>query len=380
MNKDTHTKEYVQKLESLKLSESSRARMEKSLLEYTQFHSVSQGVRVGADVRSIEQVPQRTSLFSLKRVYMPFVILLAVMVGGGTSFAAQGTVPGDFLYAVKTEVNEPIRSAFAVGANAEADLQVKIVAERIEEAQELKAEGKLKGEVAAKLAANIQKHVAKAKKANEKSNAAVRSRTNAGLGLAIGKFNTLVEADTALAIGVSEEDSGVSSSAALGTTFAAGEIDLETFRANTQTRVENLIEVLEESEAKISTEVYLALRTKLDQADELVVESQTQAEVASRQSITKAAELAGEVESKLTTLGTAQIDVDTGAIIDIDFSNVPALELNIGANGEAEGSVLTDEPNEKDGEHEVETDATIEVDSQGIDADTNGALRSGLNI
>jgi hypothetical protein len=380
MNKDTHTKEYVQKLESLKLSNSSRARMEKGLLEYAQFHSVSQDVRVADETRSIEQVPQRTLLFSLKRMYMPFVILLAVMVSGGTSFAAQGAVPGDFLYTIKTEVNEPVRSAFALGANAEAELQAQIVAERIEEAQELKAEGKLKGEVAAKLAANIQAHVAKAEKANKKSDEKVKIRTNSGLSLALGKFNALVENDAALVISTSTQDSEVSTSAALGTTLATGKIDPETLRANTQTRIESLIEIVKKSEAELSAEVYLALSAKLDDANELLVESKTQTEVQSQQSLMKAGELAGEVESKLTTLGTAKIDVNTGVILDIDFSEVPALKLNLesDANMETRESGRDDKP--KKVYLDVETDSVIELDTDSSEAGIEGAVRSGLNI
>lgn len=377
MNKDTHTKEYLQKLASLKLSDSSRVRMEKNLLEYAQFHSVSDGVRVGEEVRSIEQVPLRTSLFSLKRMYMPFVILFAVMITGGTSFAAQGAVPGDFLYTVKTEVNEPVRSAFAVGANAEAKLQTKIIAERIKEAEELKSEGKLEGKVAAKLAANIQTHVAKATKANIKSTETVRAQTTTGLTLAIERFNSLVENDTALAIGVSAENSEVSGGAALGTTLAAGKIDPEMLRVNTQTRVESLIKVVKKNESELSAQVFLSLNKKLDQAHELVIESQTQAEVEAQQSLIKAAKLAGEVESKLTTLGTAEIDADTGTIIDIDFGTVPALELNIGTDGRVDGS--SDESN-TEAELEVQTNSTIKAGTDQVEASANGSLRSGLSL
>ena len=377
MNKDTQTKEYLQKLQNLKLSESSRARMEKSLLEYAQFHGVSEGVRVGADTRSIEQVPRRTSLFSLKRMYMPFVILLAVMVGGGTSYAAQGAVPGDFLYAVKTEVNEPVRSAFAVGANAEADLQANIVAERIEEAQELKADGKLKGEVAAKLAANIQKHIQKAEAANRNSTDTVRSRTNAGLTVALQRFNTLVGSDTALAIGLAAGTDELSTDAALSTSLLAGEIDPQMMRANTQARVDSLLEVVAESKAEVSTEIYLSLTSKLDTAAELMIEAQTQAEAKSQQSVEKAAELAGEVEATLTTLGTARVDTDTGLILDIDFSTVPARERNPEVE---EGNGSDTSETESGVELDMKTDAQINTGSDGTEANVNGALRSGLNI
>lgn len=381
MKNDTSTKEYIQKLESLKLSESSRARMQNSLLEYARFHGVSEDVRVGEDARSIEQVPVSTSLFSLKRMYMPFVILLAVMVGGGTSYAAQDAVPGDFLYAIKTEVNEPVRSALALSANAEADLQADIIAERIEEAETLKAEGRLEGEVAAQLAADIQTHVAKAAKANETSDAEVRSRTTSELDLALARFGVLVENDTALAVRGIAEDESVSTSAALGTMLAIDEMDAEAFRLNTQARVDSLMEVIEENQSQLSAEVYVSLSNKLDEADTLLVQAESQAEVQSRNSIEQAAVLAGEVESKLTTLGSVRLDMNSGAIIDIDFSTAPALELNLGADAQVDSDTSREEDDTRtETEAGVQLDSRIDLDLEAVDVEIDGAARSGLKL
>jgi hypothetical protein len=381
MKNDTPTKEYLQKLESLKLSESSRSRMENSLLEYARFHNVPDGVRVGESTRSIEQVPMSTSLFSLKRMYMPFVILLAVMVGGGTSFAAQDAVPGDFLYAIKTEVNEPVRSALAVGANAEADLQADIIAERIEEAEVLKAEGRFDGEVAAQLAANIQTHVAKAAKANQNSDADVRSRITTEVNVALARLDALVDGDTELAVRGAREDESVSASASLGTMLAIDEIDAEAFRLNTEARIKNLVQVVENNEAELSAEVYLTLSAKLDEASELVAEAETQAEVQSRNTLDKAATLAGEVESKLSTLGSVRLDMNSGAIIDIDFSTVPAAELNLGASAQSNSNVSEEgDDTEVDSEAGVQLDSRIDIDGEAVDAKLQGAVRSGLRL
>jgi hypothetical protein len=381
MKNDTSTKEYIQKLESLKLSESSRARMQNSLLEYARFHGVSEDVRAGEDARSIEQVPVSTSLFSLKRMYMPFVILLAVMVGGGTSYAAQDAVPGDFLYAIKTEVNEPVRSALALSANAEADLQADIIAERIEEAETLKAEGRLEGEVAAQLAADIQTHIAKAAKANETSDAEVRSRTTSELDLALTRFDVLVENDTALAVRGIAEDESVSTSAALGTMLAIDEMDAEAFRLNTQARVDSLMELVEENQSQLSAEVYISLSNKLDEADALLVQAESQAEVQSRNSIDRAAVLAGEVESKLTTLGSVRLDMNSGAIIDIDFSNAPVLDINLGADAQVDSDDSRKESDSTtEAEAGVQLDSRIDLDLEAVDVEIDGAVRSGLKL
>ncbi len=301
-----------------------------------------------------------------------------MLVGGGTSFAAQGAVPGDFLYSVKTEINEPVRSAFAVGANAEADLQAKLVAERIEEAEELEAEGKLEGKAAAKLATNIQAHVAKADKAMKTSNPEVRMKTASNLNTSLGRFNALVGIDTAFAVAIPAAYSEGSVDSSLSSTLATRVMDVATFRTMTETRVKNLVRVVEKSESELSAEVYVSLTAKLDEATELLVESQTQVEVEARASIDEASELAGEVESKLSTLGTAKIDAQTGAIIEIDFSNIPSLELNIGEDGRVVGEESDFEVDR--GEIEVDIEDGVDVNLDTVEIDLNGATRSEIRL
>jgi hypothetical protein len=380
MNPEKHSTEYLKKLESMKLSDSSRARIETNLKAYAQFHAANEGVRVAEASRSNEQVSSHTkrhaSLFSNKFMYMPFVIVFAVLVGGGTSLAAQRAVPGDFLYSIKTEINEPVRSAFAVGANAEADLQAKLVAERIKEAEELESEGKFESKTAAKLAANIQAHVAKADKAMKKSNPEVRTKTASNLNAALGRFNSLVGNDTGLAIGIPAAYSEGSIDTSLSSTLATRVMDVATFRTMTETRVEDLVSVVEKSESELSAEVYVSLIAKLDEATELLVESQTQAEVEARATIDKASELAGDVESKLTTLGTAKIDAQTGAIIEIDFSNIPPLELNIGEDGR----VVGEESDPKMNRGEVDIEGGVDVNLDTVEIDINEATRSEIRL
>ena len=65
MNNDDKTTKYLEKLKDMKLSESSRARIEGNLQEYARFHTV----RVGQDNRSIGQVPKSTFLSRLKEQF-----------------------------------------------------------------------------------------------------------------------------------------------------------------------------------------------------------------------------------------------------------------------------------------------------------------------
>jgi hypothetical protein len=64
------------------------------------------------------------------RYSMAFVLLL-VIAGGGVSYAAEGSIPGNLLYSVKIKVNEPARVAFTRDPQARANLEVELVERRL---------------------------------------------------------------------------------------------------------------------------------------------------------------------------------------------------------------------------------------------------------
>jgi len=176
--KDIRTTEYLEKLKSVQLLSDAKLRMREELSSFADFHSV----RVAVNERSIEQV-QSNSVFTLfthsKSRIMNATLLIALMIGtGGTTFAAQNTVPGDFLYPVKVYVNENVRSTLAVGADAEAKLQADIFAERLQEARTLALHGNQDVAASASVRASIdaqrEKTLAVAAKASDSTKAAVR--------------------------------------------------------------------------------------------------------------------------------------------------------------------------------------------------------------
>ena len=92
---------------------------------------------------------------------MVVFIVLAVLAlgGGGVSFAAEGAVPGDALYGVKTMVNEEVRGMIAIGADADAKWQSELAVRRLDEAAELDARGELDAEESAELNEEFDEHV-----------------------------------------------------------------------------------------------------------------------------------------------------------------------------------------------------------------------------
>lgn len=175
---DKSTTEYLEKFKSMSLSSDAKLRMRDELSSFADFHAV----REGSDVRSIKQM-QSNSVFALfthsKSRIMNATLLIALMIGtGGTAFAAQNTVPGDFLYPVKVHVNENVRSSLALGADAEAKLQAEFFAERLEEARTLALKGNHNAATGARVRAGIdaqrEKTLAVAAQASADTQVAIR--------------------------------------------------------------------------------------------------------------------------------------------------------------------------------------------------------------
>lgn len=156
MNPDNFTNEYLEKLKGVKLSDSSRARIRESLQSYASFHPV----RVSNPDRSSLRVPYGTSFLSRlnTRPMTGLFVALALVLTGGVSYAAEGSLPGDFLYPVKVGINEEVRSALAVSAEADAEVSASLAAERLNEAEQLSARGELSAETAADLSARFSQH------------------------------------------------------------------------------------------------------------------------------------------------------------------------------------------------------------------------------
>jgi hypothetical protein len=85
-------------------------------------------------------------------------LLLIVVMGSGTVYAAKGSLPGDPLYTLKISVAEPLEGALAVSPQAKANFQASIVEERMQEAETLASQGRLTTSTTDSLEENLSQH------------------------------------------------------------------------------------------------------------------------------------------------------------------------------------------------------------------------------
>ena len=79
-----------------------------------------------------------------QRKFVPsLVIVLLLCVTGGFSAAAENSLPGDFLYSLKLNVNEQVKGIVAVTPEAKARLAIETTERRLQEAIILSSQGKL---------------------------------------------------------------------------------------------------------------------------------------------------------------------------------------------------------------------------------------------
>ena len=103
-------------------------------------------------------VPSPYFSFITPRSAVPALVLIIVIGGGGVSFAAEGTVPGDLLYPVKITVNESVRGTLAFSPASKAEWHATAAERRMVEVETLADRGTLTPEVRSELEANFEDH------------------------------------------------------------------------------------------------------------------------------------------------------------------------------------------------------------------------------
>ena len=155
----------------------------------------------GRSVKSpVRMIPSPYFFFVLPRQFVA-VLVLVLVVGGGTAYAAESAVPGDLLYSVKVNVNEPVRATLAVSPEGRASWHREAAERRMKEAQILAARGTLTAEIKDELEENFDTHATEVETivgAVEKEDPVVAADISS-------RFGSSIEAHSAVIARLSEE-------------------------------------------------------------------------------------------------------------------------------------------------------------------------------
>lgn len=168
------TPNFIHRLKAIGFSGKERLAMRERLALYAAEHPVA----------AAGPVPSYLSFFASRRfsIYAGAFIAL-VVVGSGVTLAADNSVPGDALYAVKINVNEPVMVALAPTATGQAEVAAQLASRRVDEAVTLASRGDLTDE--------RQKYLAQ--------------QFDAKVALASARTGTLAQNDPSAAVRVNDE-------------------------------------------------------------------------------------------------------------------------------------------------------------------------------
>lgn len=169
---------YFRKTKDVKLAPREKLAIQNNLKSFMQANPV----RVEVVSRQLDQETSSNFLNSFKSMMLkplPIALSALLLVGGGTAFAAEQSLPNESLYPVKIQVNERVRAALALNAEADAKWETRVAERRLEEVEKLAIQNKLDAKTRAEIEARFD---AQAKLVNEKiANLKTAGKTEAAI-------------------------------------------------------------------------------------------------------------------------------------------------------------------------------------------------------
>lgn len=207
------------------------------------------------------------------------------------SLAAENALPGDVLYNIKVNINEEVRSALSVSAEAKAQWEARRAERRLEEAEKLAAKGELDMEKRERLeerfeefAKRVEERIAELE-ANDKIQAAAE---------VISGLETAINAHAKILARISETENGEVEllaekikTHAVKTAGIRAEVESKLSNPESQTAAEGKLKATEKkisevrefiAKSEVSAEVKSAAETKLKKAEDLVAEGKLKME------------------------------------------------------------------------------------------------------
>ncbi len=170
---------------------------------------------------------------------MTIILAIALLIGGGTSYVAQNSLPGDVLYSVKVNLNEEVQGFVAFGSEAKARLSAGLAERRLEEAEKLAVDGKLTTETRANIESRFEEHG----KAFEEELKNIDSSESSTAILEINSnFEASLKANEQILVGVADKKE-------------SGRAEVESLLIKVRSRLSTTVKSRSDAEAKVSAGV-----------------------------------------------------------------------------------------------------------------------------
>ncbi len=311
---------------------------------------------------------------------MHIILIVALLLGGGTSFAAQSSLPGDTLYPIKVSVNESVRSFVSFSAEGKASVQAGHALNRLEEAEELAASGSLSADARAQIKENFKLHADRVREriaafeadgnfaaaANVSSEFEASLRAHQAILARLEAEHTDLRADIEDVLGVVRVE--ISANAQTRTraeakvTASAG-AETESAARGALTASENKIaevrKYVEANGAKFNAEARAAADARIVSAADLVVQGKAKIDAKAYGEaflLFKQAERKAQ-EAKLVLTSDARLKIDLGGVLNVETRG----ETNGNATRSNDASIKTDAGVKTEGAG-TKTDGSIKVD------------------
>lgn len=147
----------IKKAKEVKLSDTERTALFSRVDSFVRQNPILASKSVQNDVTWFSYI------FSNYGRAVSFALVVFVVLGGSTSFAAQDTLPGNLLYPVKVSINEGIKSLFVSRAN-KAAFEASRAVLRLQEAETLAKNGMLSPQAQIQVENNFNAHVSEVQK------------------------------------------------------------------------------------------------------------------------------------------------------------------------------------------------------------------------
>lgn len=344
--------------------------------------------------------------FNNKSKSMIATLLMVLVLGGGTSFAAERALPGDILYPAKVNINEEVRGWLAVGNESQVEWDARRAERRLEEAEKLMAEGKLDAETEAELQTRFEKHVASFRENAED----LEEKQKAKSFEAYSNFEAALQAHERILARMEGKEEATTILAAKSSVSAraTAETNASSLLSQVRSDLNATMQSRANAEARVSTETNAEFKTsaegklkatenKIDEVKNFVANSKAEVNVKSEAEIKlKTAEevvVRGKAEMESKAYGKAfasfqeamriaqeaKLSAHGQTLIKADIS-LPPVDVDVSGGTFLEGSEDSGRSDTEGLEIEAEVKTEIEADNATTGSRGNGRINIDLGL